>query len=75
MNATVIIPTTGSPELRYALESALSQNKTNVYVVCDGERYKGRVRTIVDDYAGLDNLKVCYLPLNVGANGFYGYRV
>jgi hypothetical protein len=75
MNATVIIPTTGSPELRDALKSALSQNNTNVYVVCDGEKYWGKVKPIVDDYAGLENLKVCYLPINVGANGFYGHRI
>lgn len=75
MDATVIIPTTGSPVLRHALETALSQVNTQVYVVCDGDKYKGKVKTIVDDYAGIDKLKVCYLPLNVGANGFYGHRI
>ena len=75
MKATVIIPTTGTPELHDALKTALSQNQTKVYVVCDGDKYKGRVKPIVDEYAGCDNLNVCYLPINVGANGFYGHRV
>ena len=75
MKATVIIPTTGTPELHDALKTALSQNQTKVYVVCDGDQYRGRVKTIVDDYAGCQHLKVCYLPINVGANGFYGHRV
>ena len=75
MKATVIIPTTGTPELHDALKTALSQNQTKVYVVCDGDKYKGRVKTIVDEYAGLPNLNVCYLPINVGANGFYGHRI
>ena len=43
--------------------------------VCDGDKYKGRVKPIVDEYAGCDNLNVCYLPINVGANGFYGHRI
>ena len=75
MKATVIIPTTGTPELHDALKTALSQNQTKVYVVCDGDKYKGRVKPIVDEYAGLPHLNVCYLPINVGANGFYGHRV
>jgi hypothetical protein len=75
MKATVIIPTTGSPELHDALKTALSQNQTKVYVVCDGDKYRGKVKPIVDEYAGCTNLHVCYLPINVGANGFYGHRV
>lgn len=75
MLATVIIPTTGTPELHDALKTALSQNQTKVYVVCDGDKFKGRVKPILDEYAGCPNLNVCYLPINVGANGFYGHRV
>ena len=75
MKATVIIPTTGTPELHDALKTALSQNQTKVYVVCDGDNYRGKVKPIVDEYAGLPYLNVCYLPINVGANGFYGHRI
>ena len=75
MKATVIIPTTGTPELHDALKTALSQNQTKVYVVCDGDKYRGRVKPIVDEYAGLPHLNVCYLPINVGADGFYGHRI
>ena len=76
MSATVIIPTTGSPELRGAIESVLKQSyNTDCYVVCDGSQHTGKVSPIVSDYLGNSNLKVSYLPDNVGANGFYGHRV
>jgi len=73
---TVIIPTTGAKELKGAIESVLNQShSTTCYVVCDGEAHKGKVKVIVDQYAGNKNLKVSYLPINVGANGFYGHRI
>jgi hypothetical protein len=74
MSASVIIPTTGSPEVRNAIESVLNQTyKTECYLVCDGDDYSGKVRVIASDYGS--RVKVCYLPINVGANGFYGHRV
>jgi glycosyltransferase involved in cell wall biosynthesis len=77
MSVAVIIPTTGSPELKTAIESVLKQTykDTICYVVCDGEEHRGKVKVITDEYSGNPNLKVCYLPINVGANGFYGHRV
>lgn len=76
MAATVIIPTTGAPELRKALESVLTQTyNTQCYVVCDGEQFEGKVKVITDEFRGNSNLKVTMLPINVGANGFYGHRV
>jgi GT2 family glycosyltransferase len=76
MTATVIIPTTGAPELRKALESVLIQKyDTQCYVVCDGEQHEGKVKVITDDFRGNPNLKITTLPINVGANGFYGHRV
>jgi glycosyltransferase involved in cell wall biosynthesis len=76
MTATVIIPTTGAPELRKALESVLTQTyNTQCYVVCDGEQFEGKVKVITDEFRGNSNLKVTMLPINVGANGFYGHRV
>jgi glycosyltransferase involved in cell wall biosynthesis len=75
MSATVIIPITGNPVCRNAIESALNQTyPTTVYVVVDGQEFKGPSSAIVSDYLGSKNLKVCYLPINVGANGFYGHR-
>ena len=67
MSVTVIIPTTGAPELRTAIESVLNQSykDTTCYVVCDGEDYKGKVKIITDEYAGNPKLKVTYLPINV----------
>jgi len=74
MSATVIIPTTGASTLRDAIESVLKQSykDTTCYVVCDGEEYKSKVKLILDDYP---QVKDCYLPINVGAKGFYGHRV
>lgn len=76
MKATVIIPTTGSSDVRKAIESVLKQTmETRCYLVCDGEDYRGKVKVIADEYAGNSFLKTCYLPINVGANGFYGHRI
>jgi len=74
MSATVIIPTTGASTLRDAIESVLKQSykDTTCYVVCDGEEYRSKVKLILDDYP---QVKDCYLPINVGAKGFYGHRV
>jgi hypothetical protein len=74
MSATVIIPTTGAPELIGAIESVLTQTYKDItcYVVCDGDKFRGKVKPILDNYP---QAKVCYLPINVGANGFYGHRV
>ena len=74
--ATVIVPTTGAPTLRNAIESVLNQTEsTTCYVVVDGEQFRGASKVILDDYLGNANLKVSYLPINVGANGFYGHRI
>jgi len=76
MTATVIIPTTGATEVRSAIESVLNQTYDTIcYVVCDGNKFKSKTKVILDDYLGNKNLRVCYLPENVGANGFYGHRV
>jgi glycosyltransferase involved in cell wall biosynthesis len=76
MTATVIIPTTGTKELKDAIESVLKQSYPTIcYVVCDGDAYRGKVKVIADQYAGDKNLKISYLPINVGSNGFYGHRV
>ena len=73
MTATVIIPTTGATEVRTAIESVLNQTyPTTCYVICDGDQFRGKVKTILDDYP---QVKSCYLPINVGAKGFYGHRV
>lgn len=76
MSATVIIPTTGSPDVVNAIDSVLNQvYPTTCYLVCDGDKFRSQVETIVAKYRGDDRLKVCYLPINVGANGFYGHRI
>ena len=78
MSATVIIPTTGSPELKKAVESVLNQTYDDVtcYVVVDGsENYEKTLSVLDIDFLENDSVKICELPINVGANGFYGHRV
>lgn len=76
MSATVIIPTTGSPELKDAIRSVLNQTyETKCYVVADGIQAHSRTRLITDDFLSKKNLERCFLPINVGARGFYGHRV
>jgi len=76
MSATVIIPTTGSPEVRDAIKSVLNQSyTTQCYVIVDGEENYDRAKNIVDDFIHDERFRVCYLPINVGAKGFYGHRV
>lgn len=74
MSATVIIPTTGAPELKNAIESVLDQTyDSTCYVVIDGEKNYGKVSWLVGNYGS--RVKTASLPINVGANGFYGHRV
>ena len=71
MSATVIIPTTGAPELKNAIESVLDQTyDSTCYVVIDGEKNYGKVSWLVGNYGS--RVKTASLPINVGANGFYG---
>jgi hypothetical protein len=75
MSATVIIPVTGAPEGRTAIESVLKQTyeDTTCYVVCDGAEHYGKVSEMVRELGG--KIKLASLPINVGAKGFYGHRV
>jgi hypothetical protein len=76
MNTTVIIPTTGAPELKDAIESVINQSElATCYVVCDGRQYIDKVKSILDSFNGNSKIVACYLPINVGAQGFYGHRV
>ena len=79
MTATVIIPTTGSPELKECIESVLKQTyNTKIYLVVDGIEYEDRVDNILDSFdfeRDLSSIHFCTLPENVGAGGFYGHRV
>lgn len=78
MNATVIIPTTGSSDLEQALNSVLNQTyPTKTYLVVDGLDNYSKVDDIISsmDLNSGCGLSVCTLPNNVGANGFYGHRI
>ena len=79
MTATVIIPTTGSPEVHKAIESVLNQTyDTKCYIVCDGPDFTYAVRNHIkafEEHPKYKNIIICNLPINVGAKGFYGHRV
>lgn len=68
---TVIIPTTGAKTVGKAEFSVFKQNYPHVtpYTVVDGEEYSKAYGS--DRGSG----PVCRLPINVGANGFYGHRI
>lgn len=73
-SALVVIPTTGAPTLRRALESVSAQTHGNLtcLVVVDGPQFQQRSLDIISDFP---NTKCMVLPWNVGANGWYGHRV
>ena len=74
MSATVIIPTTGAAVVKGAIESVLAQEyPTTCYLVVDGIQYQNAVWDIIS-HIDNKNLKSCVIPINVGANGFYGHR-
>lgn len=74
--ALVITPSTGSDELLDAINSVLVQTITvDHLIVCDGDKFKDRVKYIVDKVVESPHVTACYLPYNTGGNGFYGHRV
>lgn len=78
MSATVIIPTTGTPEVEKAINSVLNQSYlTTCYVVCDGKEHLDKVAilSLKNNWGNNPKFKLCVLPINVGAKGFYGHRV
>ncbi len=76
MSATIIIPTTGLPELKIAVESVLNQTYlTECYVVVDGNEHLDRTIKLLGSLLNNKQLHVCCLPFNTGSNGFYGQRI
>ena len=76
MSATVIIPTTGSPEVKLAVESVLNQSHpTTCYIVIDGDENVEKTLEVLDSTINDERVQICSLPINVGAKGFYGHRV
>lgn len=76
MTATVIIPTTGSKLAAQAVQSVLDQTyPTDCYLVVDGSRFFSQAQNLVETYENHQRVHVAALPVNVGANGFYGHRI
>lgn len=75
-NILVITPSTGAPELEYAITSVFKQDViVDHLIVCDGLQFKEKVNHIVDKVCEGMNAQVCILPYNTGGNGFYGHRI
>lgn len=82
MKATVIVPTTGAKTTIQAAQSIITQKPYSVrtYVVEDGHPAKlafwdARIEAnLPTTWTGSDYYQTT-LPLNVGANGFYGHRI
>jgi len=79
MTATVIIPTTGAATVHKAIASVLDQTyDTKCYIVTDGPDFVHAIRNhikVFEQHPNYKKILICNLPLNVGANGFYGHRV
>lgn len=76
MTATVIIPTTGAETLHQAVSSVLAQTyPTHCYVVIDGLGNNSHALDQLNDFKKEKLVDIALLPINVGANGFYGHRV
>lgn len=76
MTATVIIPTTGAETLRQAVASVVAQTyPSKCYVVIDGLANNPHALNILNDFKQNQKVDIALLPINVGANGFYGHRV
>ena len=76
MSATVIIPTTGSHDVVRAIDSVLNQTyPTTCYVVIDGKEHNHDNLCSLIQKDHQNKLEITTLPINVGANGFYGHRI
>lgn len=77
MKATVIIPTTGEDCLGDAISSVIYSQTidTNCYVVIDGEEHFRKAKKILYQFNNHPMLKFSVLPVNVGADGYYGHRI
>lgn len=77
MNTTVIIPTTGTAQLKDAVDSLINQTRTcRILLVIDGPEFTGSVLNKLKGVAWFgENIVLHVLPENVGANGWYGHRV
>ncbi len=75
-SAAVIIPTTGAPEVRTAIESVLRQSHpaTRACVVVDGPEVEPGFRVATEGLP-IGDIQVTALKENVGRDGFYGHRI
>lgn len=75
--AAVIIPTTGRPTLRRAVQSVTDQTHadTVAVVVVDGPRFAQGVIEAIGDMLPHPRIQLVPLPQNTGANGYQGHRI
>lgn len=75
--AAVIIPTTGRPTLRRAVESVLAQThgETVAVVVVDGPQFGPAVIEALGELLPNPRIQLMPLPQNTGAGGYQGHRI
>ena len=73
----VITPSVNHLLLKKCIESVQNQNIPNVkhLIVIDGPKYSKQIREIINLYIHRVPIHIIELPWNVGADGWYGYRV
>jgi len=73
-SAIVVIPTTGSNDLKQAVQSVKNQTYQNTHclVVVDGPEFDAAARAHL---SGVDNITIMTLPWNTGAGGYNGQRI
>jgi glycosyltransferase involved in cell wall biosynthesis len=73
-SALIVIPTTGAAALQDAVRSALAQThpNTDVWAVIDGADRAPEAQAILSRHPAA---KILQLPVNTGANGWYGHRI
>ena len=75
-SVVIITPTIGSDHLIDCVTSVQQQTYDNVkhLVVIDGGHHISKVMPLIGE-GNKTNCRVCVLPTNVGANGWYGHRI
>lgn len=75
--AAVIIPTTGRPTLRRAVQSVIDQTHPHVMaiVVVDGPQFGPDVLKAMEGVIPNPRVQIMPLPQNTGAGGYQGHRI
>jgi hypothetical protein len=75
MDAVVVTPTVGEPELAGAAESVARQSvPARHLIVVDGKQHEAKVREILRNSVGEHRVDLLVLPRPTGVGGYFGHR-